>query len=90
MAFSLRKRWRLRTACNEQAADLANCLGFSTTVAQLLLNRGVCDELAARQFLSGGLEGLHDPFLLKDMAIAVDRIVGALRAREKITIYGGL
>lgn len=88
MAYSLRKRWRVRATGSEQAADLAKHLGLAVVVGQLLINRGICDEFAARQFLSGGLEGLHDPFLLKGMEIAVERIASALRTGEKITIYG--
>jgi single-stranded-DNA-specific exonuclease len=67
---------------------LASRLGVSTVVGQLLLNRGISDEAAARQFLNGGLEGLHDPFLFKGMDAAVERTAAALSAKEKITIYG--
>ena len=88
MVYRPKKKWRLHTACPEQAATLASRLGVSTVVGQLLLNRGISDETVARQFLCGGLEGLHDPFLLKGMDAAIERTVAALNAKEKITIYG--
>ena len=88
MGYSVQKRWRMRAACLEQANELARQLGVSAVVGQLLLNRGICDETTARQFLFGGLEGLYDPFLMQGMQKAVARISAALGAGEKITIYG--
>lgn len=88
MTYSLKKRWRLLAKSQDEAQDLASRLGVSTVVGQLLVNRGVMDEAEARQFLSGGLENLHDPFLLKGMETAVERIVAALKSNEKITVYG--
>lgn len=88
MVYSPKKRWRLRAWSQEQAADLAERLGIPAVVGQLLLNRGICDEATARQFLSGGLESLCDPFLMQGMDVAVDRILTALSTGEKITVYG--
>ncbi len=56
--------------------------------AQLLINRGLADSGKASSFLRPDLKDLHDPFLLKDMDRAVDRIVRAMNKREKIAIYG--
>lgn len=88
MTYRPQKRWCLRAACQEQAAALASRLGVSTAVGQLLLNRGIADEAAARQFIAGSLGDLHDPLLLKGMEAAVKRTAAALQAKELITIYG--
>ncbi len=57
-------------------------------VAQLLINRGVTSVARGREFLGRDLTALHDPYLMRDMAGAVDRIRAALGRREKIVIYG--
>ncbi len=82
------KLWRIGPECTEQVARLARGLGVSPVVAQVLVNRGVCDEDTARLFLHGGREALPDPYLLLGMERAVARIGAALTAGEKITVYG--
>jgi single-stranded-DNA-specific exonuclease len=82
------KIWRVVPACTELAARLAHSLGVSPVVAQVLVNRGIGDEAEARRFLHGGREVLPDPSLMLGMERAVDRIGAALKAGEKITIYG--
>lgn len=62
--------------------------GISRLIARVFLSRGVSDAGYIRKFLNPSLSGLHDPFLLKDMGKAVDRIIQAVRSREKIVIYG--
>jgi len=52
------------------------------------LSRGVDDPDYIKDFLNPSLDKLHDPFELRDMEKAVDRIVKALRQNEKILIYG--
>ena len=76
-------------ACDEQSAiDLAAALGVSPVVARLLCQRGLSDPELADRFLNPSLDHLHDPMLLKDMGVAVDRILGALARKEKIAIHG--
>ncbi len=76
-------------ACDEQSAiDLAAALGVSPVVARLLCQRGLSDPELADRFLNPSLDHLHDPMLLKDMDVAVDRIMGALARKEKIAIHG--
>ena len=62
-------------------------LDLPPVVAKLIAQRGF-DVEGARRFLHPSLEELHDPFLLKDMELAVDRILLAIRRGEKIFIYG--
>ncbi|MBW7455457.1 DHH family phosphoesterase, partial [Paenibacillus sepulcri] len=72
----------------ERAAILARELSLSPLVARLLVQRGLAGVDAARQFLYGGLEDLHDPFLLKGMEQAVKRIRQAEERNEYIRIFG--
>jgi single-stranded-DNA-specific exonuclease len=76
-------------ACDEAAVDrLASELRVSPITARLLSIRGLCDLDVANRFLSPALEHLHDPFLLADMALAVDRVLGAIARKERIAIHG--
>ena len=75
--------------CNEAASiELAAALGVSPIVARLLCQRGFSDPEQADRFLNPSLEHLHDPMLLADMSVAVDRILGAIARKEKIAIHG--
>src|SRR3982074_3762078 len=75
--------------CNEAASmELAAALGVSPVVARLLCQRGLSDPELADRFLNPSLDHLHDPMLLADMGVAVDRIMGALARKEKIAIHG--
>jgi single-stranded-DNA-specific exonuclease len=75
--------------CDEDRIDgLAHELGLSTTTARLLCIRGLGDPEAATRFLSPSLEHLHDPFLMADMRVAVERILAAIARKERIAIHG--
>src|SRR3954469_25539406 len=81
-------RWE-SLACDDDAARaLAAALKISPVVAKLLCQRGLSDPELAGRFLNPSLEHLHDPMLLADMGIAVERIMGALARKEKIAIHG--
>ena len=71
-----------------EADTLSKEMGIPRAIAQVLVNRGFTDAGAAGDFLRGGLEGLHDPFLMSGMAAAVDRIRRAIASNEKILIFG--
>jgi single-stranded-DNA-specific exonuclease len=75
--------------CDEARADLlARDLAISPITARLLCLRGLDESDRARRFLSPSLDDLHDPFGLAGMAIAVDRILGAIARKERIAIHG--
>ena len=63
-------------------------LRISPITARLLCIRGLGDLDVANRFLAPSLEHLHDPFRLADMAVGVDRILGAIERRERIAIHG--
>lgn len=76
------------TADTEAVARLASEVGIDVTLAQLLVQRGVKDFESARAFFNPSLENIHDPFLMKDMDKAVDRLCRAIDAKERILVYG--
>lgn len=82
------KLWRLVPADSELAKRLSAKLGIAEPIAQLLINRGITSENTAWGFLNDSLVNLNDPFLMKDMQRSVDRIKGAIKSKEKITVYG--
>ncbi len=57
-------------------------------LARALVARGVSSFDEARHFFRAGIEDLHDPMLMKDMDRAVDRLVRAIRSRERVVVYG--
>lgn len=67
---------------------LREALNISPLLARLLSKRGVSTVEGARRFLSCDLSYLYDPFLLRDMDKAVDRINSAIQKKESILIYG--
>ena len=76
-------------ACDVESVDvLTRELGISPITARLLCIRGLGDPERARRFLAPSLDDLHDPFRLTDMALAVERILGAIARRERIAIHG--
>jgi len=84
----LRKLWRLASNNIDLKQHLANKLEVSNLIAQILINRGFSDEKSAYDFLHGSITSLHDPFLMKDMIVAIERIKSAIKKQELITIYG--
>lgn len=72
----------------ELCDELANKLGISPVLCQLLIQRGIASETEARKFFNPNLKDLHDPFLMPDMDKAVKRIEKALGQKERIMIYG--
>src|SRR6266576_3317517 len=79
--------WTIRPCPHRQASGLAKELGLSEITASVLVRRGYGDPEVARAFLAGE-QPLHDPFLLGDMAVAVDRIRAAITAGKRICVHG--
>src|SRR6266550_4479117 len=75
--------WTIRPCPHRQASGLAKELGLSEITASVLVRRGYGDPEVARAFLAGE-QPLHDPFLLGDMAAAVERIRAAIAAGKRI------
>ena len=82
-------RWTLKPVPNENSVQhLATALGIDETIARLLVQRGIESFAQAKAFFRPQLKDLHDPYLMKDMDIAVQRIQTALSTNERIMVYG--
>jgi single-stranded-DNA-specific exonuclease len=82
-------RWTLKSLPEKEKIDqLANELSIEKTIATILLHRGISTYNEAKKFFRPTLNDLHDPFLMKDMGIAVHRIESAIANNENILIYG--
>ncbi len=86
------KKWSIRYVQTDESTIaikmLAEELGVSLTTAKLLFTRGFHTADKATSFLKQAETSFHDPFMLKDIKLAVNRILSALEKGEKIAIYG--
>lgn len=82
-------RWVSKNTFNaDEVATLAKALNINMVLAQLLMQRGVTDYNSAKDFFRPKLDSLHDPFLMKDMDVAIERIEKAISSKEKVLVYG--
>lgn len=82
------KRWNIRSADEEAVRKLQEQLKIHPVLCRLLVLRGITNYDAAHLFFRPKLEHLHDPFLMKDMDKAIDRIDQAMEQGQRILIYG--
>lgn len=84
-------KWNYETPTPEQAKtaeELAAKLGISPIMAGVLIRRNITTESAAKRFFHPQLGDLINPFLMKDMDVAVDRLNDAMGRKERIMVYG--
>ncbi|KPM31912.1 Single-stranded-DNA-specific exonuclease RecJ [Croceitalea dokdonensis DOKDO 023] len=82
-------RWTIKPIPEKQEIQkLSDELKVNTLVAQLLLQRGISSYKEAKRFFRPQLTDLHNPFLMKDMDVAVSRIEQAITSHENILVYG--
>lgn len=82
-------RWTLQKDPNEEVVyKLSKELSIDKTLAKVLAQRGITSFDDAKNFFRPSLEDLHDPFLMRDMDVAVERIQKALDNEERILVYG--
>lgn len=82
-------RWTLKQEPDSiKVNQLAKELGIEKTLAKILVQRNIDSFDKAKQFFRPSLEDLHDPFLMKDMHIAVQRIENAIANNENILVFG--
>lgn len=85
----MEKRWVLKEQGDlELISRLSAELRINPVLAKMLAQRGINTYEAARQFFRPSMDNLHDPFLMKDMDKAIERINESLLNREKILVYG--
>lgn len=81
--------WHVQSKSEEEAVDrLSGEINVNTALANILVNRGIKNFDEAKYFFRPQLKNLHDPFLMADMQLAVDRILKAIEENQKILIYG--
>ena len=82
-------RWTLKPKPNPETVNmLASKLGVEIPIASLLVQRGIETFEEAKKFFRPSLEDLHDPFLMKDMDKAIERIELAIESEENIMVFG--
>ena len=85
----MEKRWVVKDKGDIAVVkQLAGALGVSESLANLMAQRNISTADEATAFFNPSLDYLHDPFLMKDMNIAVDRISTAIKKNERILVYG--
>lgn len=84
-------KWNYKTPTpgeSQAAKELGEKLNINPVLAQLLIRRGIHTESAAKRFFRPQLADLINPFLMKDMDVAVDRLNDAMGRKERILVYG--
>ena len=82
-------KWILHESVdNQQVAEIVKVLNIDENLATLLVQRGITNYEEAKTFFRPSLSQLHDPFLMKDMDKAVERVISAINKGEKVLIYG--
>jgi single-stranded-DNA-specific exonuclease len=84
----MQKRWKVLRADEEKVKDLQEALRINYTICKLLVQRGFDTFEKAKHYFRPQLSDLHDPWLMKDMEKAVQRILSAIENNEKILVYG--
>ncbi len=84
----MEKRWNLISADPAKVRVLQDALKIHPILCELLVQRGISDFEEAKKFFRPSLDHLHDPWLMKDMRKAVDRINIALQSNQKILVFG--
>ena len=83
------RRWILKKEGESKVVgELASQLGIDYTLSNLLVQRGITNVGEAKKFFRPDLKNLHDPFLMKDMNKAIERVSQAIKSQEKMLIYG--
>lgn len=87
--MAIEKKWIVKEQGNPAAVRALSAeLGIDQVLANLLVQRNITTADRAREFFKPDLSKLHDPFLMKDMDKAVERLEKAISSEEKVLIYG--
>ena len=82
------KKWRYQEVDSNLVEKVAEENNISELLATVLINRGIKTKKEIDIFLNPTRNDFHDPYLIKDMDLAVDRILKAIKNNEKTIIYG--
>lgn len=81
------KKWQIYESNNEKIEEISKKYNLNKLLATILVNRKI-EENQIEMYLNPNRKNFHDPFLMPDMEIAVNRILKAMENKEKIIIYG--
>src|SRR5690554_3911984 len=82
-------RWEIKEKADNQLVEtLSREINVNNTLSNMLVNREIIDFQKAKDYFRPHLDKLHDPFLMKDMDRAVERLRMAIAREEKILVYG--
>lgn len=84
----MNKKWEYYGKDEAKVEKIQKEFGLSRLLATILVNKGLEEKQEIETFLSPTRKDFHDPYLMPDMKIAVDRIVKAIEKQEKVIIYG--
>ena len=87
----MQMNWNIKQFSPEELATaerLSTELDISPVAGRILAGRGIRSAAEARSYIRPSLESLHDPFLMRDMGVAVDRLCRAIDTHERIMVYG--
>ena len=84
----MNKKWQIYETDDEKVRELKEKYKINSLLAAILVNRGITDEEKIRKFLEPTRQDFYNPYLMKDMEIAVNRIIKAIECQEKVIIYG--
>jgi len=85
----MEKKWIIKeSGDNAVVRHLAGALGVTESLANLMVQRNITSPDEAYAFFNPSMDYLHDPFMMKDMNIAVERLSSAIKKNERILVYG--
>ena len=82
------KKWDFYKTDEDLVKEIANKFNISEVLATVMVNRGVVEDKDIKIFLEPTRDDFHDPYLMPDMKLAIDRIMKAIENKEKVIIYG--
>ena len=84
----MQKRWKILSADKQKSNLLQSALKISPIICDILVERGIVTFEESKKYFRPELKDLHDPWLMKDMDKAVERIIRAVNNNEKILVFG--
>jgi single-stranded-DNA-specific exonuclease len=85
---TMTKRWTIKKADEQKVLSLRQSLNINPILCEILVNRGIENFVQAKNYFRPDIRQLHDPWLMKDMDKAVERIFTAIERKEKILVFG--
>jgi single-stranded-DNA-specific exonuclease len=82
------KRWKIKEADEQKVSELSDALKIHPMLSRILVGRGIENFESAKAYFRPDISQLHDPWQMKDMDLAVKRILHSIEQKEKILVFG--